>query len=68
MSSVMKPASPGRPKDLEKRAAILDAAENMPAQVIVAGAYTHSRAREWLLGGVTEYLMDEATMPVLLTH
>ena len=37
--------------------AILDAAATSDADLIVSGAYGHSRLREWLLGGVTKDLL-----------
>jgi nucleotide-binding universal stress UspA family protein len=36
--------------------------------VIVAGAYGHSRFREWILGGVTQFLVTQATRCALLSH
>uniref|UniRef100_Q07QV5 UspA domain protein n=1 Tax=Rhodopseudomonas palustris (strain BisA53) TaxID=316055 RepID=Q07QV5_RHOP5 len=38
------------------------------AGVIVAGAYGHSRFREWILGGVTQFLVTQATRCALLSH
>ncbi|WP_164279864.1 universal stress protein [Stenotrophomonas indicatrix] len=38
------------------------------AQLIVAGGYGHSRAREWLLGGVTRELLHTSHLPVLFAH
>ena len=39
------------------------------ASVIVAGAYGHSRTREWILGGVThEFITRESTHHLLLSH
>jgi len=38
------------------------------ADLIVAGAYGHSRAREWMFGGVTESLLRHPPCPVLLSH
>jgi nucleotide-binding universal stress UspA family protein len=47
----------------------LDAiAANVGAGVVVAGAYGHSRFRELILGGVTQYLITESTRCVLLSH
>jgi nucleotide-binding universal stress UspA family protein len=40
----------------------------MDASMLVMGAYTHSRVRELLLGGVTRDVISEATIPVLMTH
>jgi len=38
------------------------------AGLIVAGAYGHSRFRELILGGVTEYLVTQTARCVLLSH
>lgn len=38
------------------------------AGLIVAGAYGHSRFRELILGGVTEYLVTQSVRSVLLSH
>jgi len=47
---------------------IRHAAEAFGADLIVSGAYKHSRLREWLLGGVTQSLLKDATLPVLMSH
>jgi nucleotide-binding universal stress UspA family protein len=36
--------------------------------LIVMGAYGHSRLRELLLGGVTRTMLDRMTVPVLMAH
>jgi nucleotide-binding universal stress UspA family protein len=38
------------------------------ANMIVMGAYGHSRWRELLLGGVTAHVLHEAQIPVLMSH
>lgn len=38
------------------------------ADLLVAGAYGHTRAREWVFGGVTETLLHEPPCYVLLSH
>jgi nucleotide-binding universal stress UspA family protein len=38
------------------------------AQMIVMGAYGHSRLRERIFGGVTEAIMKDPTLPVLMAH
>jgi nucleotide-binding universal stress UspA family protein len=40
----------------------------LDAGVIVAGAYGHSRFREWILGGVTQFLVTQASRCALLSH
>lgn len=47
---------------------LLDAAESCGAELIVSGAYGHSRAREWVLGGATRDLLDSADRPLLMMH
>lgn len=44
------------------------AAEQASADLIVAGAYGHSRAREWVAGGVTYELMHRPPCFVLFSH
>ena len=46
-------------------AAILNEAERFGADLIVLGAYGHSRLREWALGGVTRDVLSQAAVPVL---
>ena len=36
--------------------------------LIVMGAYGHSRTREWIFGGVTRSIMRTMTRPVLISH
>lgn len=43
-------------------------AAGIGAGLIVAGAYRHSRLREFLLGGVTQSLLKECSLPILLSH
>ncbi|PPQ18464.1 universal stress protein UspA [Bradyrhizobium sp. AC87j1] len=43
-------------------------AGDVDAGLIVAGAYGHSRFRELILGGVTQYLVTQTARSVLLSH
>ncbi|MGY8661965.1 universal stress protein [Bradyrhizobium sp. UFLA05-109] len=43
-------------------------AADVGAGLIVAGAYGHSRFRELVLGGVTQYLLTQSARCVLLSH
>jgi nucleotide-binding universal stress UspA family protein len=45
-----------------------EAANRHGADLIVAGAYGHSRVREWALGGVTQALIGHASKYVLFSH
>jgi len=47
---------------------LLDEATTVKADLLVMGAYSHSRWREKILGGVTKYVIDHAALPVFLTH
>jgi nucleotide-binding universal stress UspA family protein len=38
------------------------------ADLIVMGAYTHSRLLQLILGGVTRHLLEEARVPLLMAH
>jgi nucleotide-binding universal stress UspA family protein len=49
-------------------AALLEAARAERATMIVMGAYTHSRVREMLLGGVTRHILKHTAVPVLMMH
>ncbi len=49
-------------------AAILAEAEGLNGSMLALGAYTHSRVREFLLGGVTRHMIENARMPVLMAH
>ncbi len=48
--------------------AVINAAKTVDASMIVMGAYTHSRVREIILGGMTEYMLKNADILVLLAH
>ncbi len=43
-------------------------AEEQAADLIVAGAYGHSRLREWALGGVTRTLLGQAGRAAFVSH
>ena len=47
---------------------LLDVAEEIKADCLVIGGYGHSMLREMVLGGVTQHVLDKATIPVLLAH
>lgn len=43
-------------------------AKKLKANVVVAGAFGHSRLREWALGGVTDMLLHNTKFCTLLSH
>lgn len=48
--------------------ALLSCAGDLDADLLVMGAYGHSRVRELLLGGATRTILDSMTIPVLMAH
>jgi nucleotide-binding universal stress UspA family protein len=49
-------------------AMLLEQARTGGADLVVMGAYGHSRFREWVLGGATEEVLNEAKLPALVSH
>ncbi len=47
---------------------LLEEAERFGADLLVMGAYSHSPFRETLTGGVTNYVLSHAELPLLMTH
>jgi nucleotide-binding universal stress UspA family protein len=47
---------------------LLDQARELGSDMLVMGAYTHSRLRQIIFGGTTRYVMENADIPVLLAH
>jgi nucleotide-binding universal stress UspA family protein len=47
---------------------LLSLAADLGADLLVMGCYGHSRAREWVLGGVTRSMLQSMTLPVLMSH
>ena len=47
---------------------ILAKAKELEADMIVMGAFHHSRWREFILGGVTLTMLEEATIPLFMAH
>jgi nucleotide-binding universal stress UspA family protein len=54
--------------DLPVGEVLLSRAADLGADLLVMGAYGHSRARELLLGGATRSLLRSMTLPVLMSH
>jgi nucleotide-binding universal stress UspA family protein len=48
--------------------ALLSRAADLGADLIVMGAYGHSRMREMVLSGATRHLLQNMTVPVLMSH
>jgi nucleotide-binding universal stress UspA family protein len=47
---------------------LLSLASDLSSDLMVMGAYGHSRLRELIMGGVTRGVLDHMTLPVLMSH
>jgi len=54
--------------DVDVGSQILSRAADLSADLIVMGAYGHSRVRELILGGATRTILESMTAPVLTAH
>lgn len=48
--------------------AILDQAQSAGADLLVMGAYGHSRLKEFVLGGATKEILNTSRIPLLMSH
>lgn len=48
--------------------AVLEEAEKLGADLLIKGAYTRSRIRQMIFGGITSHILDTAELPVLMCH
>ena len=49
-------------------AAILEECAALGADLLLKGAYTHSRLRQMIFGGATSYILGAAELPVIMAH
>lgn len=54
--------------ELDPADTILSRLADHSSDLLVMGAYGHSRLRELLLGGVTRHILDHMTVPVFMSH
>lgn len=54
--------------DADAENIILNEVADAGIDLVVMGAYGHSRFREFVLGGVTRSILDSMTAPVLMSH
>ncbi|MCZ7563505.1 MAG: universal stress protein [Burkholderiales bacterium] len=47
---------------------MLSRVADLNVDLVVMGAYSHSRLRQWILGGATRTLLESMTVPVLMSH
>jgi nucleotide-binding universal stress UspA family protein len=57
-----------RADDIEVGDILLSRAADAVVDLLVMGAYGHSRLREFILGGATRHLLSHMTVPVLMSH
>lgn len=57
-----------RETTIEAGEALLSLCADEGADLLVMGAYGHTRFRELLLGGATRQILDSMTVPVLMAH
>lgn len=57
-----------RPLEREVGRGLLTAAREFGADLLAMGAYSHSRLRQLILGGVTRHVLENATLPVLMNR
>jgi len=59
-------AVPFKPQTREVGAGLLGAARDFGADLMCQGAYSHSRLRQLILGGVTRHVLENADLPILM--
>jgi nucleotide-binding universal stress UspA family protein len=57
-----------RPQDREVGRGLLAAAREFGADLLCMGAYSHSRLRQLILGGVTRHVLEHATIPLMMNR
>jgi nucleotide-binding universal stress UspA family protein len=48
--------------------AVLEHANALGCDLLIKGAYTQSRLRQFIFGGTTRYILNNATLPVFMAH
>src|SRR6201987_2850560 len=47
---------------------VLEHANALSCDLLIKGAYTQSRLRQFIFGGTTQYILSNATLPVFMAH
>ena len=55
-------------RDVDVANTILSHIADRSSDLLVMGAYGHSRLRELVLGGVTRTILHDMTVPVFMAH
>ena len=53
---------------LDVGATLLTTVKNNASDMLVMGCYGHSRLREFVFGGATRHVLENMTVPVLMSH
>ena len=48
--------------------AVLEESKKLNADLVIKGAYTRSRIRQMIFGGITSHILEATTIPVLMCH
>lgn len=64
--NIQAEAVPFKPQTREVGAGLLGAVRDFNADLLCMGAYSHSRLRQLILGGVTRHVLENADIPVLM--
>ncbi len=57
-----------RPVERDVGAGLLKAVHDFAADMLCMGAYSHSRLRQFIMGGVTRHALEKADLPVLMNR
>jgi len=67
-SGVAAEARTVKPEGRSTGQAILAEAQRENIDLVIKGAYTHSRLRQMIFGGATTHIINETTLPVFMAH
>jgi nucleotide-binding universal stress UspA family protein len=67
-SGIAAEARTVKPEGRSTGQAILAEAERDDVDLVIKGAYTHSRLRQMIFGGATTHIINETTVPVFMAH
>jgi nucleotide-binding universal stress UspA family protein len=57
-----------RPIDKDVGAGLLAAAREFRSDLLAMGAYSHSRLRQLILGGVTRHVLEKSDLPLMMNR
>jgi nucleotide-binding universal stress UspA family protein len=68
LHGIQTDAAQFRPIDKDVGRGLLEGARAFGADFMAMGAYSHSRLRQLILGGVTRHVLENATIPVMMNR